>query len=237
MATTVRQLLNRVLRNLRESEIDAALPALNTDYTKLLLNFLNTIKEEVEDAHNWRALRTTSTVTISASASSAAITWANERSRLVRVQNTNNGGEVPLAFDITDSANPAPLIEVDLAEYIYRQTLDPTEDTTSDVSYFCLDNGAGDTMTLRVWPIPTSQRTIQLTLVVPQDRFEDDDVDAVISIPATPLEMGVSWYAMEERGEELGINALFSEQRYENVLTAHISRDLAEQGEAQLVVC
>jgi hypothetical protein len=48
--------------------------------------------------------------------------------------------------------------------------------------------------------------------------------------------MGVTWYAMEERGEELGVNALFSEQRYANMLNAHVSRDLAEQGEAQLVV-
>jgi hypothetical protein len=234
MAVTVRQLLNRVLVNLGETKIDDSTPVLSTDYTRLLANFLNTIKEEVEDTHNWRALRVTDTVSVSALATSTAISWANERSRVVRVQNTENCGEVPLVFDITTASNPTPLQEMDIAEYLYRSSTDPA--TTGQPEYFALDNTGGDALSLLLWPIPSSSRTIQLTLCVPAARYEDDDLDEVIAIPASPLEMGVTWYAMEERGEELGVNALFSEQRYANMLNAHVSRDLAEQGEAQLVV-
>lgn len=234
MAVTYLQLLNRVLRNISESEIDTALTALNTPYTKLIGNFVNTIKAEVEAAHNWRALRVTSTVTVPALAASAAITWANENSRVVRVQQASALEEVPLVFDITDAANPSPLMEIDIAEYVYRSSMDSTS-TAASPSYFAIDNAAGDVVTLYVWPEPTTQRTIQLTLVVPQDRLEDDDLGTTISVPVTPIEMGATWYALEERGEELGTRTLFSEARYLSTLNSHISLDLAEQGEADLV--
>jgi hypothetical protein len=236
MAVTVKQLLNRVLVNLGEDEVADATTELSRTYDKLILNLLNTIKEEVEDAHNWRALRVTNTVAVLAAATSTAVAWANDRSRMVRVQNEHFGGEVPLAFDITDAANPIRLTEIDIAEYIYRNTTDPNSSSTSYPTYFAIDNAAGDDVQLLLWPIPATPRTIQLTMVVPPDRYVYDALTDVVAVPAAPIEMGTTWYAMEERGEELGINMLFSEQRYQNVLNAHISRDLSEQGEAQMTV-
>jgi hypothetical protein len=236
MATTFRQLLNRVLRNVGEPEIAPTTTELLTDYTKLLANFFNTIKEEVEDSHNWRALRTTNTVIVLAGTDSVDITWANERSRVVRIQDEHLGGELPLVFDVTDPSSARTLRELDIAAYVYLRTVDPAASSANSPTYFAIDNSSGDVSRLLVWPPPITPRTIQLTMCVPSGRYEDDELDTVIAIPTAPIEMGVTWYAMEERGEELGINALFSEQRYTSMLNAHISRDLAEQGEAQLVV-
>ena len=66
MAVTFRQMMNRVLNNLGESEIASSTAAISDTYLLLLRNILNQVKEEVEDAHNWRALRVRVTATVAA---------------------------------------------------------------------------------------------------------------------------------------------------------------------------
>jgi len=228
MATTYLQLVNRVMRKLGEDELDGSTTELTEDYQKLVGDIINDVKEEVEDAHQWRALRQTINVTILAGAQSGTVTGANERSRLVRIFQQNRIQVIPLAFDITDSDNPDPLIEIDLAELIYRDTIDT--DTRQDPTYFALDNSSGDGLDLFVWPRPSGDRTIQLTITVPQARFADTDLSEIIKIPVRPIFVGAVWHAMEERGEELGTNGQFNEQRFNEALATAVSRDDAEAG-------
>jgi hypothetical protein len=224
MATTYLEALNRVLQLIGEEQVDEIL---ETDsYTNLLSAFLNDIKEQIEDSHNWRALKKTYNVTVLPNSQTATITGANERSRLVRIYQSNRYSEIPLVFDVTDSVNPDPLIEIDLAELFYKTSIDP--DTRQDPVYFAIDNSAGGEVNLKVWPIPSSQKTIQVTMVTPQERLTNANTQ--IYIPTRPLVVGTAWYALEERGEELGVNALFSETRFKNALDDAISRDAAEQG-------
>lgn len=234
MATTVKTLLNNILRAVGEEEVDSTTTALASSYHKLVLTFLNQIKEEVEDAHNWRALRQTLTAIIPAGSTSAAITGANERSRLVRIQDARLGRLVPLAFDVSDAANPYPLNEVDLPLLLYRNTTDVIVQGTVP-SCFALDNAAGDSLAVHMWPKCTTDRTIQLTLIVPQDRLPDTDVTGTIKVPTRPIEMGTIWYALNERGEELGQSSIFSEERFRKSLDDAVSRDAAEQGDYELV--
>lgn len=232
MATTYRQALNRVLEIIGEDKVPGAATTLTSDYHLLVGAFLNEIKEQVEDAHNWRALRTTETVTVSAQANSGTFSNANERSRLVRIYQQNRHSVVPLVFDITDSSNPDPLIEIDLSELIYRDTVNPNQ--YQDPTYFALDNTAGDGLDLYVYPRPSGSKSIQVTTVTPQGRADwesQSTLDTNISVPVRPIVMGTVWYALEERGEELGTNALFSEQRFMQALDDAIARDAAEQGD------
>jgi hypothetical protein len=173
-------------------------------------------------------LRQTVSVAVVAEALSGTITEANERSRLVRIFQSERGCVVPLAFDITDASNPDPLIEMDLAELIYRDTVDP--DNRQDPIYFALDNSSGDVLDLYVWPRPSGARTLQITLIIPQDRLEADSLDTTLKIPVRPLVVGSTWYSLEDRGEELGAQGLFSENRFNDALNAAIARDDAEQG-------
>lgn len=228
MATTYLQAINRVLERIGEEQVSAAATSLTEVYELLVGSCLNDIKEQIEDAHNWRALRQTLTVTIPANSQSATITEANERSRVVRIAQQNQAEFIPLVFDITDANEPDPLQEMDLAELIYRDTIDP--DVRQEPTYFAVDNSSGDVLDLFVWPRPSSERTIQITLIVPQDRLESDTLDTVIKIPIRPLIVGTVWYALEERGEELGPNSLFSEKRFNDALNSAIARDDAEQG-------
>ncbi len=233
MATTYRQLLNNVLVALGEDEISSSASTIMSKYHKLLGLFVNQIKEIVEEEHNWRALRSTITATVAASASSGTLTTANERSRLLRVYDEQRGEEVPLVFDITDTNNPTRLYEVDASELLRRRRMDTSNG--NDPQFFFIDNTGEDAMSIQVYPTPTDERTIEVTMIVPQDRLDADDLDVNIKIPSRPVEMGVIWYALEERGEELGTNGLFNEATFDRSLGAAVARDAAEQGDYQLV--
>lgn len=229
---TYRQVLNRVLTALSEDELASGLTELSEQYHKLLGLFVNQVKEIVEDQHNWRALRDTENVTIAASTNSGTFTNANERSRVYRVFDEMAGEERALVFDITSTNNPYRLKEMDLAELLRRRRLDTSNG--NDPMAFSMDMSAG-TPTLQVWPTPTNERTIEVTLITPQPNLAVDDLDTNIYVPARPIEVGAIWYALEERGEELGVSGLFNEQMFDQVLGSAVGRDAGEQGDYNLV--
>jgi hypothetical protein len=232
MATTYRQALNRVLEIIGEDKVPGAATTLTQDYHLLIGALFNEVAEQVEDAHNWRALRTTYTVTVSAQANSGTITGASERSRLVRIFQQNRHGVVPLVFDVTTASDPEPLTEIDLSELIYRDTVNPNQ--YQEPVYFALDNSAADGQDLYVHPRPSGSTSIQVTMITPQGRADftaQNVLDTNISVPVRPIVMGTVWYALEERGEELGTQGLFSEQRFMQALDDAIARDAAEQGD------
>lgn len=233
MATTYRQLLNNVLVALSADEIDTGTAEITSKYHKLLGLFVNQFKEIVEEEHNWRALRSTITATVAAATSSGALTTANERSRLLRVYDEQRGEEVPLVFDVTDADQPYRLYEMDASELLRRRAQNTSNN--NDPVYFFIDNTGEDNMSIQVYPTPADERTIDVTMVVPQDILATDDLDVNLKVPSRPIEMGVTWYALEERGEELGVNGLFNQEAFDRSLGAAVARDAAEQGEYQLV--
>jgi len=236
MSVTYRQMINRVLNVLTEDEVAASATSLDTQYLRLIGQFVNLIKEEVEDATNWRKLRHVESVTVLAGQTSVTIPNTNERSRLYREHNELAGNERPLVFDITDSNSPFPIEERDLATLLYQRTLDPGATNTYFV-WFSIDDTAGDTVDLQVYPAPTTDRTISITMISPQERIANDTagLDTEILVPARPVEYGAIWFGLEERGEELGVNAIFTEKKFRDALDDAIARDDAEQGGLNLV--
>lgn len=235
MSDTFRQVLNSTLRAIGEDEIDGSLTELSDTYHLFLLEIFNQFKEEIEEAVNWRALHQTIPVTITANTRIATITGATDRSRLVRVNDQHSGQFIPLVFDVTDSDEPTPLKELDLATFIYKESIDPVTTASDEPTWFAIDNTAGDVLKLRVFPKPTTQRTINVTLVVPQAPFASDDLSVVVSIPTRALKVALVWYALQERGEELGAGSLFTEERYRTALDDAVSREVAESGSLDLV--
>jgi hypothetical protein len=233
---TVRTVLNRVLIATGGTQIDPAVTDITDADTLLKLEFLNQIKEEIEDAHLWRALRQTLTPTVLANTNSIPLTGTNGRSRLWRIPSTDAQEFVPLVFDLYDPKNPIQLTEMPLSELLYRVTQDGTGYTTVQPSYFALDTDSTDVQTLYVWNTPSTARPLQVTMHVPQAPFVHTDLDTVIKIPTLPLIRGTVWYVREERGEELGANSAFSEERYRILLDDEISRDRTEQGDPYQLV-
>lgn len=236
MAVTFKQLLNRALRLTAEDEISSSTTAV-TDASQLLIaEMANELKEEVEAAHNWRALRQTVTVSLAA-VNNNTITEANERSRVVRIHEPHYDELVPLVFDVTDAQSPYRLWELDLPELLRRRTMDPN--TTAKPSFFAIDNSAGDTITLHVYPTPADTRSIQLDMYIPQARLDasdETDLATNIKIPVRPITIGLIRYILEERGEELGPESRWSEEKEARALRDAIALDAAEQGDDSLVV-
>ena len=237
MAVTFRQLMNRVLNNLGESEIPSATTAISSNYHKLLRNILNQVKEEVEDAHTWRSLRSVETITIAAGANSAIITNGNERTRLVRLQEPQFGEERALVFDVTTATAPKRIREIDLNFLLYKREQDGDQSANDPASYFAVDQKTTGTLYMEVFPLSVLAQSMEATMIIPQARYEGDsgDIDTAIEIPTMPLEMGMTYFALLERGEELGPNSLFSRERFDDATDRAIARDAGESGDFNLV--
>lgn len=232
---TFRFVINEVLRTLSEDQVAESVTELDDDYHKLVASFVNQIKEEIESSHIWSVLWQDLSVTITASTDVADITGANERSNLIRVQQSAMSEPVALVFDVTNATNPSQLMELDYSDIVYRRRLNPNGTTNDAPAYFATRVGTDGVPEIIVFPKPLQQRTLSVTMAVPQARLEDDDLDTNILIPYRPLLAGALWYAMEERGEELGVGNLYTEERYRNALDATISQDWAAQGGLDLV--
>ena len=83
MATFL-ETVNAVLTKLREPEVSS----ITDDYTRLIARFVNEAKEEVEDAWNWTALRSTATVSAVSTATVYSVTGTIGRTRINSGWNT-----------------------------------------------------------------------------------------------------------------------------------------------------
>src|SRR5688500_7393020 len=144
MATT-RELMNKVLRGLRQEPIATSTDELTDSYELLILQFLNEAKEELEEEWDWYALRNTVTVTLSNGTSdydlttsgSVASVSTNDRTRLLYEKGRTVGPSVESsartsssfaqAWDITDSTEYR-LTEVSV-EYIERLHISDSDET------------------------------------------------------------------------------------------------------------
>lgn len=236
MAVTFKQLLNRALRITGEEEIASGASTVTDSFQLLVAEAANEIKEEVEAAHNWRALRWTTTVPLAINETFYVITNANEKTRICRVQDTRTGDIIPLAYDITDSSSPTHLKEWDLPLVLHKNVMDAG--STGDPVAFALDNSDADELTLHVYPETDGAKTIQLTLIRPQARLDAadaTDLSTNILVPVRPIVMGLVRFIYEERGEELGARSMYSAEKWEAALNDAIALDLAEQGGVDLM--
>lgn len=88
---TYLQLVNSVLRRLREEEVTTVD---ESDYSKLIGDFVNDAKRQVEDAWDWTALRNTYTLTTTSGTSTYALTDFGVRSNVLYVHNETANGYI-----------------------------------------------------------------------------------------------------------------------------------------------
>jgi len=222
-----------------------------------VLEFLNEVKQEVEDEIDWRCLWQTISVTIPAGAFYAVVPGTNERSRLVRAPIKGAGmsqaGYAPalvasdaivaLVFDITSPSQTGnfPLIEMPLPQLIYNAAATNFAQVQQP-QFFAIGMGNADNSeantneaVLYVYPPVNTQRTINVVMCVPQGDFaaatlQDPNGNAIVTAPTYPILMGLQWMTREERGEELGPTSAYTEERYREVLDDAVSQENTEQG-------
>jgi len=202
MSTTYLSLVNSVLRRLREDEVSGVT---NTAYSKMVGDFVNDAKTQVENAHDWSTLRTTAVVSTLEGITEYSLTNAGERVKIYSVINdTSNffiNYQTPTwvnnAVYNTGSISGPP-------EYYTYSGVDSSDDTK-----------------VRVYPNPDGVYSLRFDLIARESDLSNDADETVL--PANPIiHISVALLA-RERGETGGTTA----QDYFAIADRHLSDAIA----------
>jgi hypothetical protein len=179
-------LVNSVLRRLRETEVSSVA---DNAYSKLIGDFVNDAKRQVEDAYNWNSLSNTLTATTQSAIFSYALTGSGERFRVIDVLNDTKNNvlrnlsttDMNKLFLLNGTSNGSP------AYYNFNGT-----------------NSTGDTL-IDVYPIPDGVYEIRVNIIQPQPNLVNNDDDMLV--PSEPVIFNATARAIAERGEDGGILA------------------------------
>lgn len=205
---TYLEIVNKVLRRLREQEVESL--SANT-YSTLIADLVNEVKRDVENAWNWSALRDTITVATAADLYNYTLTTSGTRFRVIDV--------------INDTSNfimrPATTREYN------SQFLVGDFSKGAPISYnFNGVSSAGDTQ-VDIFPIPDAVYNIRFNLVIPQaDLVLPTDE---LLIPAPLVVEGTIARAISERGEDGGF--MEQEQRFRSTLADYIAIESGQRPE------
>jgi len=188
MAQTYLQLINKVLVALREDEV---LGIVET-YTKMIGQFVNDAKAEIEDAGPWKALRTEVSFAATASTNTTTVTGTTDRSYIMHDPQSRE-----MLFR-TDTNNEKQITVVPIETLrAMRLSSDATELNEPNYVAFTSD---GTNLIAHFWPTPDTTYNYKGVFVVPQaDLSEETDT---LTIPYRPVVRKAIFYAMDERGSE-----------------------------------
>lgn len=218
---TALQLVNSVLRRLRETEVIN----FSESYTKLILDLLNETKREVEDAWDWSALRSTLTVATDTANRSYSITGAGQRYRFLK----RVGSDEVSAYNTT---NKSWLSLVDNNKILEQVQIGNT--TLAPPGEFAITGqDASLDPIITFGPIPNTVSTLKFNMIVPQ--AELSNTTDVLVVPWYPVVQGTWAKAISERGEDGGQNTIEQYNMYMNSLSDAIAQDAARLGETNWV--
>ena len=186
MATTYLNLVNDVLARLREPSVASVT---ENDYSALIGKLVNDAKREVEDAWNWECLRSTITVSTSASTSGYTLTGSGDRFRFEQVYNDTS--DYSLEAGTTTAFNDALLL-----------TATPKSDEPTMYNINGVDS-SGDLL-VRLYPIPDATYSVKFSGFKPEAELSSGTDTTKLSKQAI---VALAWAkAIEERGEDGGVN-------------------------------
>ena len=211
---TYLDLVNKVLLRLREPEVTTVQGSGTSNrYARLIGEFVNEAKSQVEAAWDWSALRSTLTATTS----SGVFNYEIQGSR-------NN-------FKVLDVLNDTSefVMQYKDAAWFNQQFLLTTPETGSP--YYYNFNGVsadGDTQ-VDIYPIPDGVYTLRFNITL-RNLVLSDDADEVV-IPTRPIILFATAMAIEERGEDGGQQSVNAYAAAQSALSDEISLDAARHPE------
>lgn len=188
---TYLEIVNNILRRLRENEVDTVSA---NSYSKLIGMFVNDVKKELEHIWNWEVLRNTLTITTSPGLFNYVLTDAGT------------------SFRILDILNDTSDVFMDERSSSWMDRAFLTGTTQQGIPQYYSLNGvdsSGDAQ-VDIYPIPDGVYDIRVNGIYPQaDLVNNSDVPLV---NANAIIYGVVARAIEERGDDGGYDV--AEQRY-----------------------
>ena len=181
---TYLQLVNSVLRRLRETEVSSVS---DNAYSKMIGDFVNDAKRNVEDSYNWNALYDTLSATTSADVFNYVLTGSGQRFRVVDILN--------------DTSNW--FLQEKPTSWFDQQFLLTTPSKGSPMYYnFNGVNSSGDTQ-VDIYPIPDAAYNIRFNIVLPQVELSNNA--DILKVPHEPVIFLAYARALAERGEDGGL--------------------------------
>ena len=203
---TYLQLVNSVLRRLREDEVTTVA---QNSYSKLIGEFVNDAKRIVEDSWDWSSLRTTLTVQTSANVFSYALVGSGSALKTLDV--------------INDTSNS--FMQPASSSWMNNSFLNG-EPARSSPAYYSW-NGFNDSgyAIVDVYPIPDSVYDLRFNVVNRDAAFTDDS--SVLNVPSAPVIHYAVALAARERGETGGASAQELNSIADSTLADAIAMDAA----------
>ena len=178
------QLVNSVMRRLRETEVGSV--ADNT-YSKLIGDFVNDAKRQVEDAYSWNCLTDTLSAVTGSGIFNYVLVGSGQRFRVLDV--INDTDDFNLKYQTTTEMN--------------RLFLTTSSETGSPRYYnFNGTTTSGDTQ-VDLYPIPNGVYNIRFNVFKPQPKLSADA--DILLVPEEPVIFNATARALAERGEDGGI--------------------------------
>ncbi len=205
---TYLEIVNKVLRRLRETEVSSIN---ETPYSLLISDLVNVVKREVEDAWNWDALRTTLTAVTTLGLFNYVLEGAGTRIRVLDV--INDTSNVIMQEKSTRWFNIHFLtgnIQQSIPAYYNFNGVDVNGDIQVDI-----------------FPIPNGTYDLRFNVVFPQQdlKLPSD----VIQVSAALVIEGTLARAISERGEDGGYQE--QESRYGRMASDLIAIEANRRGD------
>lgn len=200
---TYLQLVNEVLRRLREDEVTSVT---QNAYAKLIGEYVNDSKRQVEDAWNWDALQTTIPLVLTPGTTTYVVTGSGLR---------------PKDVYINDITNRFPLANVPIQWIVNQQELSNVQ--RGQPTYYAWNGNNGTDSKIELYPTPDGTYTLSMSVCVPQVKLSADT--DVITIPYDAVVAGAYARALVERGEDGGLSSSEAYGLYKGILADQIAHE------------
>ena len=207
---TYLQLVNNVLRRLREDEVSSVS---QTSYSRLIGEFVNDAKRSVEDSYDWTALRTTLTVSTIDSVFNYTLIGSQNKMKILDV--VNDTSNFFMQYKSSHWMNNAFLID------------DVPLGTPQFYSFNGVDANGDNGVDL--YPKPDKVYQVRFNVVLRTHDFTADS--DILSIPSSPVVQIATALAARERGETGGTSAAELFGLADRTLSDAIAFDAAQHPE------
>jgi len=207
---TYLDIVNNILKRLRERTVASVE---ESSYSRLIGVLVNDAKSTIEDSWQWSALRTTITATTEADVFNYVLTGSNNNITILDVLNDTD--DFFLQYNSAHQMN---------ANFL---TGTPARSTPTEYSFNGVDAN-GDTQ-VDLYPIPDGVYVVRFNVVKRNAALSSDGETLVI--PSQPVLLLAYALAVEERGEDGGINPASAYNRAQVALSDAISHDAQKHPE------
>ena len=207
---TYLEVVNNILKRLRERTVATVN---ESTYSSLIAVLINDAKDIVENSWHWSGLRTTLSATTTEDVFNYELNGSQNKLTVLDVVN--------------DTANH--FMKYETAHKFNNFFLN--QNATKGTPYYYSFNGIsqdGDTQ-VDIYPIPDGAYDLRFNVILRSDELSGDA--DTFQVPTKPIELLAYAMAVEERGEDGGVNPVSAYARANNALQDAIGLDAAKHPE------